>query len=307
VDPSIKKGDLLQTLRVVSSSRKDLLATADKLQARHRELFPKYQTRIEQLQQQADVLARRFRKLYREAAEAYSDADGVLAKQLSIDGRAAQQQCQTLNHEANRLRQELKNTLDEAERSRQKASGLQSEITTCRDRLRFARATLVQGFEDSEVLDNIVIEKLLDAFPQSILSKVARVEHAAEIFEETASKGTRIPAIAETEWRNDGTAIIRIARVRGSSLERSIGKHSDVIAHELGHVVYEGFVDDHLKAEWYALRTHSLSFVSPRAVEDEIEDFAESFRLIMLDPEALAEKDEQRYRFMSDIVETLKS
>jgi Domain of unknown function (DUF1771) len=301
-----KKGEILHKLRMLSATHADCVAQAKAMKSRHQQLSQEYLPRIRELQREADILAEQFKSLYREASTSFSEGDGALAKSLSTEGHAAQERCEALNAEANQLRHELGDTLNKHQVNTQRADTLQNEIARFRKELTTARRTRVLGFEHSDVLDNIVIERVLDSFPQRIFASIARVEHAPELYAQTLGRGIRVPARGETTWDENGIAVVRVAPQVGKSLEARITRYSRALGHELGHVVYENFLTDHQKAEWYATDYDSSNFFSAVSLQTEVEAFAEAFALITLEPRSVDVVGQMRHRFMKTVIAALE-
>jgi len=86
----------------------------------------------------------------------------------------------------------------------------------------------------------------------------------------------------------------------------------DTVTHEIGHNAYAGIVENNpeLAAKWEALNTESwqklltdgTGFVSDYATTNKYEDFAESYRTYVCDPEKLQILSPEKYAFMHDQV-----
>lgn len=118
------------------------LATA---QARVRQLEAEYQHLVAELDPlivelsiSADSLAVEFKRLVREAAEAYASGQKELASALASERRARQAECEGLNAQANAHRQTLASKLGELRRQREVERGLRRELVTRRQPRRVA-------------------------------------------------------------------------------------------------------------------------------------------------------------------------
>lgn len=86
----------------------------------------------------------------------------------------------------------------------------------------------------------------------------------------------------------------------------------DTMVHEIGHNAYAGIVENNpeLAAQWEALNTESwqkyaldgTGFVSSYAMTSKYEDFAESYKTYIRDPERLQVFNEDKYVFMNNYV-----
>lgn len=297
------RGALLQLIND-SISRKNSLAGELKIKKfDYCLLRVQYQPEIDSLSREADVLAKKFRELYRQAAEAYSDDDGALAKALATEGKEIQRECGSLNDKANALRMELKALHDRIDFLYLEIGKLSEQIVQARESLKNSRKTVVKGFAGTKLTSDAEIEKVLDFFPQIIFSKVKSIGYSKELFWKSASGKFMVPSRGEASWDKDGKRIISI----GVESFASKKKIAETISHEIGHVVHEHFLTDHQKAEWYSLYAEGLrlGYISDEAEENEIEDFAESFRLLTLDENQLATKCPAKYTFIKSIYANL--
>lgn len=86
----------------------------------------------------------------------------------------------------------------------------------------------------------------------------------------------------------------------------------DTVIHEVGHNTYAGFVEinPELDAKWQQLHQNSLEkynaegtgFVSDYATTNKFEDFAESYKSYVRDPEKLQFLCPEKYEFLHDYV-----
>lgn len=86
----------------------------------------------------------------------------------------------------------------------------------------------------------------------------------------------------------------------------------DTVVHEVGHNAYAGLIETNpeLAARWEALNaeswqkllTEGTGFVSDYATTNQYEDFAESYRAYVRDPELLQILSPEKYAFLQDYV-----
>lgn len=275
---------------------------AKALKAQHAALRTELQPQIAALRREADIAATEFKTIYEQASAAYAGEAKALAKSLSLDGKAAQARCEALNRQANELSGRVKAlqegyiaAFEASKRARQEAvdAGVKAET---------ARTTTVD-VSKSGFLSNDAVETFLDRFPGAVTAQITAVQFDPRL---TGPFGT--PARGATYWdrRGHGTIII------GPQPQRP-GRSSEyqaraAIAHEIGHVIYENFVSEDLKADWFVLHmdTNELQFARSHTVyDDEVEDFAECLRLYMMEDEALREHDKRKYKFIHDMFRAL--
>jgi len=290
----IGKATLIKTAREINSRKRELLKEAENLKKEYQRFRNQYQPQIDNLKFQADKLAEEFRRLYREASEAYASDQKALAKSLSVQGHVIQEQCEALNAQANALRTELKNLIDQINVLFQKAKESEKQAEDCRIKARELRQTSVYDFEKSRIINDEEIEEILDEFPRKVFKKIKLMKFSEKIFWTSKSGETIVLSMGMVNWDKDNKAIIEIGKQ--SSKER----FKEVVAHEIGHVVYEELLDEQ-KAEWYSWHEETNKFISPEAIENEKEDFAECFRLFKLNPNELEKKDFSKSNFVREI------
>jgi len=307
---NIDKGELLKESKKLFAERQELIARARSLKAEYQRLFREFQPEIDDLQFRADRLADEFRELYRRSQEAYSEGNGALAKSLSIQGHAIQEQCEALNAEANTKRSQLKNLRKQIDDLYQKADKLKRKADKCREKAEELRKTYVKGFEASKIINNEDVEEFLDGFSQRIFKEVKKIEYTEDLFWESEIRKIKVASRGMTIWDKSNKAVIKIGKQpKGKSVRKS-QKFKEVIAHEIGHVVYRRFLTDEQKAEWFVWYTEDLKegkVISEYALENEEEDFAEGFRIFKLKPEKLQNYDERRYNLIKEVMEELEN
>jgi chromosome segregation ATPase len=306
---NISKSELLRKSKELFSERQNLIVQARSLKAEYQRLFREFQPEIDDLQSQADKLANEFRELYRRSQQAYLEDNRALAKSLSIQGHAVQEQCEALNAKANARRDQLKNLQGQIDDLYLRADGLKEEAKKCREKAEELRKTYIRGFEDSEIINNEDIEEFLDGFSQRIFKEVKKIEYTENLFWESKIRKIKVVSRGMTIWDKNNKAIIKIGKqLKEKSIKKAQG-FKKAIAHEIGHIVYRRFLTDEQKAEWFVWYAEDLEkgrFISEYALENEEEDFAESFRFFKLEPEMLQNYDERRYNLIKEVVEELE-
>jgi len=302
----VGKGEILQNLPIMLREQAELESRLSSATLRYRDLVATNEPRIRELSQQADALAIEFRRLYREASDAFAEDEKELAKQLSIEGREVQSRCEALNHEANEMRTDLRSLRDLIATTRQRSKEIRSQIVTLGNRLTTLRTTTVRGFEQSGLLDNIALERTLDLLPQSVLGVVDTIEYQKEIWE-IMSSGRKFPARGRTTWNAIDHATIQIARQPASTAEEARNQYAYVLAHEVGHVAYEKFASDEEKANWFAVSEEASTPLSSYSVASDVEDFAEAFAFFVLYAAYLEQRDPKRYSYMRTMITRMRA
>lgn len=301
----IGKGELLKKAQLLVAERQNLIARAKTLKEQYQNMQIEAQSQIAELRAGADGLAQEFRRLFRESQDAYSAGDGALAKELSLHGRTIQNQCETLNAQANDTRNRLKAVSDEVDSLYKQADYHKEEAFRCKREAGELRKTSVRNFETSKVIDNQFIEELLDGFPPKIFEYIKKVEYNEKIYWQDEAGKLKVPSRGETIWEKDNKAIIRI----GMQPRSETDEFEHVLAHEIGHVIYKHFMSDHQKAEWFTCHDAHLekSFISPEAIENEVEDFSECFAVFQTAPQELELHDVTAYNLVSEIYGSIES
>ncbi len=306
---TVKKGKLLEEIRDLSSKRWKLISTADTLKTTYQNRIGEYQPKIDELKAAADNLAPKFRQLYQESQDAYAAEEKDLAKTFSLQGRSVQADCEALNEQANAMRRELKSLLDQINFYYDEAKDIQLKINEQRSLIQTLRPTRVSGFEQSGVMNNLEIEQLLDEFPQRIFPKIETMAYDENLFWESATGKLkiRVPARGKTMAGKKGDVIL-IGKQPGRTAERRLKNFKEALSHEIGHIVYEHFLIDEQKADWYAWHqeTQLDRFISLEAIENDAEEFAECFRFFKLEPAKLETNDAVKYNFVKGIYQSLK-
>ena len=296
--------------------RKQLLEKAATLKTEHRKLREGLQPEIDSKKQEADSLAVEFRRLYGKSQEAYSNDDRASAKALAVEGHAVQDRCESLNVQVKNMCDKIKEASDgitalctEADELKAKVQKLSEKRKEQNEREEVKNKTtsshFVSGFEDSNLITSAEINKFLGELPSKFLDKIQSVRYDEGIHWVGSSGKIKVAAKGITEWDEKGGAFIKIGKV-----SKSNNQALEVLSHEIGHVVYEHFVSDEQKAEWFTWHMQDIDrmkFVSNEALLNEIEDFAESFRLFKTSPGRLQKHDKRRYNFIKGLVEEIKN
>jgi chromosome segregation ATPase len=306
---NISKSELLRKSKELFSERQNLIVQARSLKAEYQRLFREFQPEIDDLQSQADKLANEFRELYRRSQQAYLEDNRALAKSLSIQGHAVQEQCEALNAKANARRDQLKNLQGQIDDLCLRADGLKEEAKKCREKAEELRKTYIRGFEDSEIIDNEDIEEFLDGFSQRIFKEVKKIEYEENLFWESKIRKIKVASRGMVIEDKNNKTVIKIGdQPEEENVERS-QKFKEAITHEIGHIIYRRFLTDKQKAEWFVWHTQDsakMKFISKYSLENEEEDFAENFRMFILEPEGLQNYDERRYNLIKEVMEELE-
>jgi chromosome segregation ATPase len=162
------RGELLQALGDLKRYRDELRGEVKALEQRYNDLKDAYDPRILDLRHQADSLASSFRVKFAEARAAYDNDEKALAKALSLEGKELQAECERLNQEKDQLIAQLKSALADLKTLRATLVRNNQALEGVRERLRTARSTRVEGFEDGDVFDSLKIEQVMDKLPQII-------------------------------------------------------------------------------------------------------------------------------------------
>lgn len=302
-----ERGKLKEKQRELLIKRENLISKAKTLKLEYQSLLTIYQPRINELQEEANQLAPQFRRLFEQSQEAYRNEEKALAKSLSLEGRAVQAQCEALNEQANAMRQELKSLLDRINSCYGEAKEIQLKINEQQSLIQTLRPTRINGFERSGVMNNLEIEYWLDEFPAAVFTKIETIAYDKNLFWESATGKVKVPARGKTMPGKKGNVIL-IGKQIGGTPEKQLKSFKEALSHEIGHVVYEHFLIDEQKADWYAWHqeTQLDKFISLEAIENDAEEFAECFRFFKLEPAKLETNDGMKYNFVKEIYQSLE-
>ncbi len=165
----------------------------------------------------------------------------------------------------------------------------------------------VEGFEKSGIISNQEVKDYLkDEFSE---------RHANNVTMETVRYNDKfIKEKEKTElahWEKKEAApgigvfnkeIVVNRQMKDGNIDRKLMK--DNIAHEVGHQVHNMYLEKRDQQEWIKI-TRDMpkdKFVSEYAKKDHFEDFAESYRYYLRNPEELKKASVEKYDFMRDHV-----
>jgi hypothetical protein len=291
------RGALLQLISDLSRERNILSGELKAKKSSYHSLRALYQPEIDSLSQEADVLAKKFRELYRQAAEAYSDEDGALAKVLSLEGKEVQRECEALNGKANVLRMELKTIHDRIDFLYLEIKKISERINEAREFLKNARKTIVGGFSMAGISDTEA-ENILDKVPQRVLSEVEEVKFRLDKLDNATKLG-------DTRWHPmTNKAFVRVYKHEF----RHAGREGETIIHEVGHEIFLKFLSDKEKGDWEELYSGSGDwFISDYAMRSFEEDFCECFAAFFTEKVSLlARRGFEKYTFIEKIIRRLE-
>lgn len=302
------KVELLKKSREAYTERQNLISQIKLLKIKYQGFLDEFRPKIDNLQSVADSLAAEFKRLYGKSKETYSEGNGALAKVFSIQGHAVQDRCEAINVETNALRAQFQEILNQIDNLRNKAEELKSQFKDYREKANALRLTPVRGFNTSKIISNEEIEKFLDEFPQSIFKEVKSIEYDENLFWESAVKKIRVESRGFAVKSQNGKMIIKIGKQLGGTINERIEKLREVVTHEIGHALYKKFLTDEQKAEWFVWHmqdTEKGKFITNECLENDEEDFTESFRIFKSEPEKLQKHDERRYNLIKELMEKL--
>lgn len=296
----LRRGAVLHKIVQTRECQKALNQDIASLKKQLEVLSKQYQPLISDLQRKADILARKFRKLYEESQEEYKAGEGELAKSLSIEGREAQDECQRLNGRANSMRHELKDLQEHIARTASEFNENENYIKELKTVLKTMRRPSISGFEQSNI-QPLNLEQFLDKLPQIALREIGGIEFIPE-----RSLGIDMgEKLGDTSW--DPETKKATIRVYLHYSEDGEDEH-ETITHETGHEVFLKLLVSEEKAVWEDLYKGSGDwFVSRRAVRSAEEDFCECFAVFFSERHSeLVRRDPRKYNFIKNIVKRLE-
>lgn len=161
----------------------------------------------------------------------------------------------------------------------------------------------VSGFSKSEVLTSREVETFLkDEFLPEHTSKrnLKKIEYTDEYVSD--EPGSYVAGTCYTN-RILGKSRIEINR-QNENGATDAEEMKSTISHEVGHNVYYNVVPAKTRGSWKDISENSADdeYVSDYAKTEVEEDFAETYAVYMLDPEALNEISPEKYEFMREHV-----
>jgi hypothetical protein len=273
-------------------------------EARLADISVRYPQNIKQLQAQADVLAKEFKALIPQAADAYASGAGAAAKSISNERKAKQAQCEALNAQAAALRQnlaDLRGWLKERRRELQQVT----EVVATQLRNDTTKNIHVAGFSRAYGVSQWVVREELGVLPQAVLARIKSVSYIGEL----QSDG----AVGRTGNKADypEQTVINLY-INPSSFKKEILEegYRQTIIHEAGHVLFDWVMTTEQRWKWGELYKQTLmnkggAFVSDYARKSLREDFGECFALFVHNPKKLHKRDNARYTFIKNIYEEI--
>jgi hypothetical protein len=148
----------------------------------------------------------------------------------------------------------------------------------------------ISDFEASGLITNEQVENYLrQTIPLTHLDRCQRIKYIPKIVDahSTPASGRFIPLVR----------YISVYAVEGPQGPADI---LDTLTHEVGHNVHHNMRIDNLELanHWEELHKQDLGFVSDYARTDEFEDFAESYRAYVREPQILLLYSPVKYEFM---------
>ena len=297
---SLRRGVALQKTVQLRERQKalnqDIISAKKELET----LNKQYQPLINQLQQKADIMAHKFRKLYRESQDAFIEGDGELAKSLSIEGREAQDECESFNDQTNRMRRELKNLQERISRRAGELNENETRIAELKVALQSMSRPRLSGFERSAI-QPLNLEQFLDKLPQTAFREIEEVD----FFFEQAQSIEMGDKLGETQWHLE----TKRATIRMYLHKPELGEREyETIVHEIGHEIFFKFFNLKEKIAWEEFYKGSGDwFVSGRAIRSAEEDFCECLAVFWGNRSSeLARRDSRKYTLIKEVMERLE-
>lgn len=158
----------------------------------------------------------------------------------------------------------------------------------------------VQGFEKSEILSNEDIAEHLSTELPEEHSDVERLKEIEYTDRYIGDESTYVAGRCITD--EHGVSRIEINR-QSPEGSHDAEEMKQTITHEVGHNVYYN-LDEGQREEWSEIYDNSArtQFVSAYARTNEREDFAESYRAYVYDPERLKRRSLAKYKFVHHYV-----
>lgn len=235
---------------------------------------------IEEKKKKADELATEFRRLYQESQEAYQDGNGELAKELSIQGHEAQDECKALNEEVTDLYEELRDL-------RRQAAEIGDLPQTVLQRM--------------PVSFQKVATDTLNALPSRHVSGklIERVSYSDEYI--IGSSGN--PIQANTHFDQVGNKPVIVLNKQTPDGFTNTESLQVAVAHEVGHVVYEMILSNEERADWFAVMNEIYAQLDnpDEDAEANKEEFARAYSRYFFDKDELKEKFPEEYEFFESL------
>lgn len=299
----ISKDALLKKSEKLHTDRKKLIDQKRVVETEYQSLRAELQPRIDSLKTQADSLAQEFKSLFRSSQEAYAEDEKALAKSLSVEGHKVQARCEELNTEVGVLINQLKNLRGQIDNFHKRADKLKAEAKNYINEAKNLRQTLVGNFNTSSIVNNTEVEGFLDEFPQSVFKEIESVRFSDNV----SGNSFEMQLGISHKDRRTNKAVVTVFRdpfQEEKSKEKVLEEFRMTIAHEIGHTVFEKFMDDKLRWKWgemYQVSMMSKNFITPQATFSRADDFCECFAMLKVNPEKLGNLDEVRFNFIKKV------
>lgn len=212
-------------------------------------------TEINKRKQKAGKLAQEFRRLYGESQDAYNDGDGELAKELSEQGREAQNDCEQINKETKELYQNISNL---NVRKKELFASSNSWHKLAMEEIEKAKELRRRAAEIADI-PPVVLRGMPSDFQQAItdtLKSLPANHTSSKLIDWISHSGKYIvgqsgnPVQANTHFNKvTGKATIVINRQTQNGFS-NINDIKIATAHEIGHVVYRMILDDSQRDRW---------------------------------------------------------
>ncbi len=286
--------------------KRQFIELVEKSRANYDRRVAKNQPQIDELSRQADELAVVFKRLVKEAAEAYAADDGELAKVLSDERKAKQAECEALNQRANRLRQELARDYESLQRVQSYLAMVLKDIERLTAETSPSRHVKLAGFQQARGVTPEIVRQELDPLPPRLLEKIVSVTYIDEVARDGAVGRT-----ANKAQNPDQTKVylyINLFSVEESELKES---YRDTIVHEAGHVLFDWVMNSVQRWEWGKLYNQTLrdgeSFITEYAGQSMREDFGECFMKYIRYPTELRRNYMARYTFIDKVYKEINT
>jgi hypothetical protein len=205
------------------------------LDQEYKTLCTQHEPEIGRLAKQADLLAIQFKELARASRAAYEAGETEVAGSLGSQRREKQAQCESLNHQANALREILAQRLRRLVEERASMRDAAVRISKTRSQLELSRSTRVRGFDHLKDGGRTFVEGVLDSLPSVILDATESITYVDQVDPPPRS------AIGITTGKPLEPGLARITLYRTplelSGLDQEI-HYARALMHEAGHVVF---------------------------------------------------------------------
>lgn len=183
---------------------------------------------------------------------------------------------------------------------------MEAHLKSKTERDRVLNLPRVEGFDTSGVMtDQEVRGYLKDTLPEKHANNITMdsVRYTDKTVE--SKEGVELGSW-ESEQKQTFLQPDQEITINKQSLEGDKGQEQmkDTLTHEVGHQTYSKFLSESDRKEWGKLSAERTGqeCVSGYAQKDKFEDFAESYRAYVRDPESLKQVSSEKYEFMRNKV-----